>query len=36
LKLVRQAPERWVVVDARQPWEQVQQALRQVILKKIQ
>ena len=36
LKLVRQAPERWVVVDARQPWDQVQQALRQVILKKIQ
>ena len=36
LELVRQAPNRWVVVDARQPWEQVQQALRQVILKKIQ
>ena len=36
LELVQQAPDRWVVVDATLPWEQVQQALRQVILKRIQ
>ena len=36
LELARQDPGRWVVVDARQPWEQVQQALREGILKRIQ
>jgi dTMP kinase len=36
LELVQQDPGRWVVVDATLPWEQVQQALRQVILKRIQ
>jgi dTMP kinase len=36
LELAKQEPGRWVVVDATQPWEQVQQALRQVILKRIQ
>jgi dTMP kinase len=36
LELAKQEPGRWVVVDATQPWEQVQQAIRQVILKRIQ
>ena len=35
LELVKQEPGRWVVVDARQPWEEVQEALRKVILKQI-
>ena len=35
LELVKQEPNRWVVVNATQPWEQVQAALRQVILKRI-
>jgi dTMP kinase len=35
LALVEQEPNRWVVVDASQAWEQVQTALRTVILKRI-
>jgi len=31
LEMAQQDPARWVVVDAAQPWQQVQQALRQVI-----
>ncbi|MEJ5224061.1 MAG: hypothetical protein WHV44_06350, partial [Anaerolineales bacterium] len=30
--LAAQEPDRWRVVDASQPWEQVQHALRQTIL----
>jgi len=36
LELVQQDPARWVKVDAMQPWEQVQETLKQVILKRIQ
>jgi dTMP kinase len=35
LELAKQDPGRWVVVNARQPWEQVQEDLRQGILKQI-
>jgi len=35
LELVKQEPGRWVVVDATRPWQQVQEALRQEILKRI-
>jgi len=35
LELVKQEPGRWEVVDAGQPWEKVQEALRNVILKKM-
>jgi dTMP kinase len=35
LELVKREPKRWVVVDASQPWEQVQEALRTVIVKQI-
>ena len=35
LELVKQDPGRWVVVDATQPWQQVQEAMRQEILKRI-
>jgi dTMP kinase len=30
-QLVKEEPERWVVIDAMQPFEQVQQAIRQVV-----
>jgi dTMP kinase len=33
LEMARQEPGRWRLVDATQPWEQVQQALRQAIQK---
>jgi dTMP kinase len=36
LKMVEAEPERWVVVDAEQPWESVQQDLRMVIEAKLQ
>ena len=36
LKMVEAEPERWVVVDAEQPWEFVQQDLRMVIEAKLQ
>ncbi len=35
LELVKQEPGRWVVVDARQPWETVQEGLRGAILQRI-
>jgi dTMP kinase len=35
LELVKQEPGRWVEVDATQPWQQVQEAMRQEILKRI-
>ena len=35
LELARQEPGRWVVVNGMQPWEQVHQALRQVIQARI-
>jgi dTMP kinase len=35
LKMVEAEPERWVVVDAEQPWESVQQDLRKVIEAKL-
>ena len=35
LELAKQEPGRWVVVDATQPWQQVQEAMRQEILKRI-
>ena len=31
-QLVKEEPERWVVIDAMQPFEQVQQAIRQVVV----
>jgi thymidylate kinase len=33
--MVKQEPTRWVVVDARQKWESVQEALRKAIGGKI-
>lgn len=30
-QLVKEEPERWVIIDAMQPFEQVQQAIRQVV-----
>ncbi|GAP16222.1 dTMP kinase [Levilinea saccharolytica] len=36
LDLARSQPERWVVVDASQPMDAVQQALRQVILRRLE
>ena len=36
LELARQEPARWVVVDASQPWDVVQESLRKAILKQIQ
>mgnify|MGYP001008451280 FL=1 len=36
LDLARSQPERWVVVDAAQPMDAVQQALRQVILRRLE
>jgi len=35
LEMAQQDPGRWVLVDATQPWEQVQQALRKLISEKI-
>ena len=35
LEMARQEPGRWRLVDATQPWEQVQQALRQAIQKRL-
>ena len=35
LELARQEPERWVLVDASQPWMKVQEALRKVISKQL-
>ncbi|MGB8214066.1 MAG: dTMP kinase [Anaerolineales bacterium] len=36
LELARQEPGRWIVVDASQPQEQVQETLRRIILKRIE
>ena len=36
LELAKQEPGRWVVVDARQPWEQVQQDLRTAFLHRLE
>ncbi len=36
LEMVRQEPERWVVVDAGRGWEEVQMDLRKIILAKLQ
>ncbi len=36
LDLARSQPERWVVVDAAQPMDAVQQALRQVVLRRLE
>jgi dTMP kinase len=35
LELAKQEPSRWVRVDASQPWEAVQEALRKAILKQV-
>ncbi|MGA2490117.1 MAG: dTMP kinase [Anaerolineales bacterium] len=35
LELASQEPGRWVLVDASQPWETVQEALRKAILKRV-
>jgi dTMP kinase len=35
LKMVKAEPQRWVVVNAEQPWESVQEDLRRVILEKL-
>ena len=35
LDMVRQEPNRWVVVDSGQPWDDVQSELRKVILEKL-
>ncbi len=35
LEMVKQEPNRWVVVDATQPWQRVQEAMRKEILKRI-
>jgi dTMP kinase len=35
LEMAKQEPERWVLVDASQPWETVQEALRNAILKQV-
>ena len=35
LEMVKQEPGRWVVVDAGQPWDGVQQALRALLLEKL-
>jgi dTMP kinase len=35
LEMVKQEPNRWVVIDAGQEWESVQQELRAVILKRL-
>jgi dTMP kinase len=35
LEMARQEPERWVLVDASQPWKMVQEALRNAIMKRI-
>jgi len=34
-QLVEEEPERWIVIDAMQPFEQVQQAIRQVVIKQL-
>jgi len=31
LEMVKQEPDRWVVLDSGQPWETVQEELRRVI-----
>ncbi len=36
LEMVKQAPGRWVVLDAAEAWESVQQKLRKVVLERIQ
>lgn len=36
LEIVKQEPERWVVVDAGQDWERVQDELRKVFLERLQ
>jgi dTMP kinase len=35
LELARQEPQRWQVIDASQPWEMVQSALRSAIMEKL-
>jgi dTMP kinase len=34
-QLTQQEPQRWVVIDARQPFNQVQQAVRQVVMERL-
>ena len=34
-QLVEEEPERWIVIDAMQPFEQVQQAIRQVVIRQL-
>ena len=36
LKMVKQEPARWVVVDANREWNEVQAGLRRVILERLQ
>jgi dTMP kinase len=36
LEMVKQEPKRWVVVDAGKGWDEVQDQLRKVILKKLE
>jgi dTMP kinase len=33
--LIREDPDRWAVVNAEQPWETVQQAIRKIVLKRV-
>ena len=35
LEMVKQEPNRWVVIDSGQPWETVQEELRKVIIEKL-
>jgi dTMP kinase len=35
LEMVKQEPDRWVVLDSSQPWESVQEELRKVIVERI-
>lgn len=36
LEMVRQEPQRWAVVDAQQPWGDVQEALRRVVMERLE
>ncbi len=36
LEMVRQEPQRWAVVDAQQPWQDVQEALRRVVMQRLE
>jgi dTMP kinase len=35
LEMVKQEPDRWVVIDSGQPWESVQEELRKAIVRRL-